>query len=299
MIVLTLRQAIRNAIEAENAAAGFYRQMAQRAADPVTRAFFEDMERVEQLHGEEVEELAGRLAVGSLPESQDSDVSMVESAPEWLKADDVALEDAFEVALECENRAALFYDALADHFSGDGSRFFRTLASAEEQHATALRRALQDLRAPARPPLTVGQAVRNAIAAELASATFYRELAARVVDPAARRFLTDMIGVEDLHAAEIEKLSRSLVQGPIALRADMRIESVETAPSWTLDGSLAVEAALGVALQAEQHAARYYAMIATHLEGEDADFFRALSRTEQEHALLIASALGVQATEAA
>jgi len=299
MTTLTLQQAVRNAIEAERCAAEFYETMARRANDVPTRHFFEDMVRVEAAHGGEIEKLGRKLLDGSIPERADSDVSVIETAPEWLKAEEVDIDEAFEVALECESRAALFYDAIADQFPGEGARFFRSLARAEEQHARTLGRALHDLRNPDKARLTLGQAVRNAISAERASAAFYRVLATRVSNPSAKKFFLELVGVEHLHATEIENVSRSLLHGPLAHRANIQVESVETAPWWTFDDNVDVVGAMYVALEAELHAARYYAMVASQLQGEEAEFFHSLARTEQDHAELIRAALAKTAIAAA
>lgn len=86
MRTLTLQQAIRNAIEAEDSAAEFYRRMAHRTDDPVTQKFFEDMGKVERIHADEIEGLGRSLVEESLPETADSDVALIESAPEWMRA---------------------------------------------------------------------------------------------------------------------------------------------------------------------------------------------------------------------
>ena len=54
MITLTLAQAVRNAMEAERAAAKFYEVLAGRAEDATTRGFFQEMVRLEQQHGAKV-----------------------------------------------------------------------------------------------------------------------------------------------------------------------------------------------------------------------------------------------------
>jgi rubrerythrin len=291
MVTLTLAQAVRNAMEAERAAARFYQELADRADDARTRKFFQNMVEVERQHFSEVEEVGRQLVEGTIPVDPNTDVTVIETAPEWTQIDWIDIDEALQLALECEQRACLFYGALADHFPSPGAEFFRTLSGVEKEHARMLQAAINDRLPVHRSPMTMGQAVRNAIAAERASAVFYRTLARRVQDPAARKFFLDMVSVEHLHAAEIERISDSLKHGPLAERANEPVDNVETPPSWSVGDDPDIDLALRVALEAERHAALYYANMAGHLEGPDADFFRSLARTEEEHAAMIGETL--------
>ena len=130
-----LGQALRNAIAAERLAARFYAELQVRAADELAETLFARLAAQEEAHAETIEKLARRLEAGELPADADQDVSIVETALGWDEAWDITLRQGVALALEAERHAALYYDALADCFEGEGARLFRELASAEEDHA--------------------------------------------------------------------------------------------------------------------------------------------------------------------
>jgi rubrerythrin len=66
------------------------------------------------------------------------DVSSVESAPEWLIADDISLQQAVEMARDNEHKASLYYDTLADYCAQQEAEFFRRRAETEMEHARKL-----------------------------------------------------------------------------------------------------------------------------------------------------------------
>jgi len=136
---ITPNQAIRNAIEAEHAAARFYTLLAESTEDATSRAFLEDMADNERLHARQIREAGEKLVIGPLAERADSDMSIVETLPDWRFVDDIGMHDALQVALAAEEQAALFYDALADYFDEPLKAFFLELAKTEEAHAVALR----------------------------------------------------------------------------------------------------------------------------------------------------------------
>ena len=62
-----------------------------------------------------------------------------ERADERLEETDrAAYVDALEVALTAERQAAMYYDAIADAFSGEVRTFFEDLAKCEEEHASRI-----------------------------------------------------------------------------------------------------------------------------------------------------------------
>lgn len=134
----TFAQAIRNAIEVERAAARFYARLADQADSAEVRAFFGEMVAQEQAHEHEIATLAERVHRGELPVDADAEVALVETAPGWAGATVPAIEDAVGLAIEAENQAALYYDAMAEFLSGDGAAFFHALSSAELEHARRL-----------------------------------------------------------------------------------------------------------------------------------------------------------------
>jgi len=141
----TPNQAIRNAIEAEHAAARFYSLLADSTANRMSRAFLEDMAAYERVHARHIEELGAMLVDGPLAQSADSDIGLMETLADWRFVDDIDMREAIEVALAGEEQAALFYDALAEYFDEPVKAFFLELSTTEETHAASLRERLRKL----------------------------------------------------------------------------------------------------------------------------------------------------------
>ncbi len=138
-MTITIGQAMRNAIEAERAAARFYDRLVGKASDDATRQFFQEMAQQERDHARAIEEMAGRIGSGELPTRADTQVSTVETAPSWADADTIDLDDALALALDAENGAALYYDALSDFCELGAKSFFERMVRVEEDHAKKLR----------------------------------------------------------------------------------------------------------------------------------------------------------------
>jgi len=138
-----LGQAVRNAIAAERLAARFYTALRGRAGSELAKALFTRLASQEETHAAAIEALSLRLDAGELPTDADHDVSVVETPLGWAEAEEITLRQGVTLALEAEHHAAQVYDALADCFEGEGARFFRDLATVEEDHA----RWLEDLAA--------------------------------------------------------------------------------------------------------------------------------------------------------
>lgn len=142
----TIEQAIRNAIETERAAAHFYQTLVPKATDGQTREFLEEMARQEVAHAEAIEEMGKRLTANELPIRPDFNIDLVETSPEWKNVESVNLVQALNIAVEAENHAALYYDAMADSFDGGEIReFFKKLMDTELQHAAKINGFLEQL----------------------------------------------------------------------------------------------------------------------------------------------------------
>jgi rubrerythrin len=154
----TLAQAVRDAIEAERAAERFYRGVAEGAAEAVARRFLLNLAEEERAHAEKIARNAPVPPAGATdtfeapPELEASGptpelelVDLVETAPGWRHADDVAMGQALELAIEGEDHAHLYYAALADSCQGALARFFDEMAKEEEAHAARLREMLHQL----------------------------------------------------------------------------------------------------------------------------------------------------------
>jgi rubrerythrin len=137
-MTITANQAIRNAVEAEKAAAQFYRFLAENTDDADSRKFLVEMAVAEDGHANAIETEGIMLLRGPLAARADSDVDMVEALPEWKFAENVSLADALRVAHKAELQAAMYYDAFADFFEGAQKKFFQDLAKTEEDHARSL-----------------------------------------------------------------------------------------------------------------------------------------------------------------
>lgn len=143
--MITFGQAIRNAVEIEQAAARFYRKLVTHAVDQKTNEFLEEMARQEDQHADQITKVAEQLDAGELPINPDDKVQGVETAPEWCAAENLQLEQALTLAIEGENSAALYYDAMADFASGEVADFFNELVKTEQHHADLLREKLKQL----------------------------------------------------------------------------------------------------------------------------------------------------------
>ena len=102
-----------------------------------------------------------------------------------------------------------------------------------------------------------------------------------------RAFLEEMSQAELEHAEAIDKHRLKLVQDPLPSTVDSKVEVIETVPNWKYVDDISFDEALEVAKTAEIQACMYYDAIADNLAGELQEFFRELSRTEQQHARLI------------
>lgn len=142
MPTISLGQALRNAIESEDAANRFYKLLAESTADEGAKSFLESMAKEEALHSKQIKELAQKtlpdVTISNLP---DDNTELVETLPGWRDADDIDFAHALQVAIDAENYAALFYDTLADTFEpGPAQELFQAISKTEEKHAENLRK---------------------------------------------------------------------------------------------------------------------------------------------------------------
>jgi rubrerythrin len=142
---ITRAQAIKNAIAAEHAAEKFYLGMVAGCADDKGRAILTDIAAQERQHAAALEEVAGRLVAGQLPERADALVRGIESSPAGASPEGLSLVEALEIAVDAENSAILYYDALASTASGEAASFFEHMGKEEEAHAAAIRLLLQEM----------------------------------------------------------------------------------------------------------------------------------------------------------
>ena len=139
IMAITLAQAIRNAIAAEQAAEKFYLDMAKSAADQDVRRTLVGIAAQEREHATRLESVATALVQGNLPERADSPVNCIENSPAGAGAGGMDMQEALQFAIEAENSAILYYDALAGSCTGDASMFFEMVGKHEEAHAETIR----------------------------------------------------------------------------------------------------------------------------------------------------------------
>jgi rubrerythrin len=137
MAKLTLGQAVRNCIAVEIAAERFYRRLATDLKDEEVKTFLLDMAKQEKEHAAAIERF-GKEQAAQLPTYADRELEIVEAAPGWEAAESITLEQAFEIAIECEGHAALYYDIIADQTADEVSKFYRMLSRTEEKHIEIL-----------------------------------------------------------------------------------------------------------------------------------------------------------------
>ena len=138
----SLAQALRNAIAGEEAAARFYASLSAATSDPDAQQTLDALARTEVEHAARIRELGTRLQGDRLPELADDFAKLIETAPGWELAEDVSTEVALRLALEAETHASLFYEAVADAFTGADADVFLSLAETERSHAETIRRLL-------------------------------------------------------------------------------------------------------------------------------------------------------------
>jgi rubrerythrin len=90
-----------------------------------------------------LQDMAAALVQGDLPERADTLVNAIEISPAGAEAAGMDMQQALEFAIEAENSAILYYDALASSCTGDASAFFQLVGKQEEAHAEAIRGILE------------------------------------------------------------------------------------------------------------------------------------------------------------
>ena len=147
MVSLVLSQAVRDAVEVERAASRFYRSLLPKAADARARTFLERMIAEEDEHARSFEEIGRKLESGALLEGPAGrGCRLVETAPEWVHAEEITYREALDIALEAEIHAELYYSAVADSL-GEGPvfEFFNVMARGEAAHVRRLEKMLRQL----------------------------------------------------------------------------------------------------------------------------------------------------------
>lgn len=144
MASTTMAQAVRNAVKSKRAAGSFYQTLAADTKDLQARDFMNQIAAQESNHARVIERFGEDLGEGNLSTGADWNVETIETSPEWIYHKNITYEQALAIALENEQYAQLFYDALADSVEGSVSVFFRNIAYAEREHALRLKKVIEE-----------------------------------------------------------------------------------------------------------------------------------------------------------
>lgn len=144
MEALSLAQAIRNAIGAEESVAKFYQTLSERLDNHQVKGFFATMADDERGHATALCQLAGKLTDEHLPEAAEAFYEQAELPGVSFFVGDFDLRDALYLALDGEYRARDFYQALADDADGSLASFFKNIAAAESRHAVYIQTLLDE-----------------------------------------------------------------------------------------------------------------------------------------------------------
>jgi len=133
--------------------------------------------------------------------------------------------------------------------------------------------------------LSLPEALERAVLAERQGAEFYRMLADAAA-PQARGFLLQMAAEEEEHAALLEGLARRGQSPEVDWRALLSFDPGEEVEQ-VAEGDIDLAEAVGLALEAEKHAAWTYACAGAEAEEEVQALFARLALTERRHAELL------------
>lgn len=139
--------------------------------------------------------------------------------------------------------------------------------------------------------ITFPRAIRESVEAEAAAARFYARLAARTDDPRAKRFLLDMVRVEQQHGGDILVSGHSWIEWAQVDSLDQQYETIETAPGWEDVEGITLAEGLDIALECEMRASGHYRHVASLFEGSQAAFFLELAEEEDRHARMVEQAI--------
>jgi rubrerythrin len=139
--------------------------------------------------------------------------------------------------------------------------------------------------------ITLEQAARNAIDAEVAAEGFYTLLAGEAAEAQVREFFALMAEQERQHATRIRALAVQLGAGQLPDEPDTEVASIETCMGWEGRAEISFREAVELALCAENGAGETYEAWAEQLEGVTAELFLALAADEARHAMLLQQVL--------
>ncbi len=138
-------EALRAAIEFEQRGHDYYRDIADRAENPLTKAVFSGLADEELIHMERIRDLYGRTGAGAAPSMPDraleDAVRRVFEGSSWTDRETWKMDNAaaYNYATELEREGHALYSRLAEETPSEAEReFFRQLRQEEMNHLTAL-----------------------------------------------------------------------------------------------------------------------------------------------------------------
>lgn len=142
--MLSMKEALERAIEAERQGAAFYRMVSKMTDDPEAQAFLMEMAGEEEQHaatllamarGEQATEVdwSRILAMNETDEAAKASAGSSSATEETMD-----LREAIEIALESEKHAAYTYACMGAETEGDVQELFTHLALTEQHHAEML-----------------------------------------------------------------------------------------------------------------------------------------------------------------
>ena len=283
-------RAIRDVLELQGAAERFFDALARRVSDPATRALLEAFTRDEHQLVLDVRDAADSLAEGPLPEPTGR-AADVKTAPAWGLVSEPAFDHVLAIAVDCLRRAASHHEQAATKVAGPVSVFLREMAESQGARASKL-------------DVSLGREVRARFAGhapeDVLNETFdaavragdrFRLLARRCPKRRTASFLAGMAEVCSLHATSV----RALVADVRALRDVDRVHDDLLGPTLPIfDGSidaLDFQAAMRMAMHAEQRAALVHGMQARAFSGEIREGLERVAEAESGYAATISTVL--------
>ncbi len=287
---LALSRGLRDTVEMQSASARFLSELARQATVPEARKLLLELARIEQLLSLEIDVKVAQLVEAPLPARASPGAANIKTAPEWAHLELITYEQAIAVTLDCTRRSILFLTDMANRFDGPTLDFFLMLAQSDEDRAAMLERALNRRLAE----LTIGHDIRRVLVeihdAARRAAKAYAWIGRRTMRPRAQEFLQGMQEVCALHAANIQSMLGNMDH----LSDDPVFEGLAAATLSTLDGDvegLDFQAALRIAMHAQQRTALVHGMYARAFRGEEAQQLLDIADAERRQAATIASVL--------
>lgn len=135
---LSIEEAVRNSVEAEESAARFYSALSYHSTQKPAKEFFAQMAEEEWDHARSILAFGKKLGAGQLPANVDVGFVSAETMPGWEDQTGLTYGQAIEMALSNERHSELVYASLAETAVGEVKVLFNRLVGDERRHALML-----------------------------------------------------------------------------------------------------------------------------------------------------------------